>query len=76
MDQVEDPEVLYKVFNWISMDNSRLLLVGIANSLDLTDRVLPRFVSNNFFASLKWQVLISFRCKLFHTVTSKAFYAF
>jgi len=42
MDQVEDPEVLYKVFNWISMDNSRLLLVGIANSLDLTDRVLPR----------------------------------
>lgn len=34
--------ILYTVFEWPSMKNSRVVLVGIANALDLTDRVLPR----------------------------------
>ena len=34
--------VLYTVFEWPALQGSRLALVGIANSLDLTDRVLPR----------------------------------
>ncbi|KAF9181653.1 AAA ATPase [Haplosporangium sp. Z 767] len=38
----KDQEVLYKLFQWSCMDNSRLTLVGIANALDMTDRFLPR----------------------------------
>ena len=44
VDQLEsrDQAVLYTVFEWPALQGSRLALVGIANSLDLTDRVLPR----------------------------------
>ncbi|XP_061446295.1 cell division control protein 6 homolog isoform X2 [Rhineura floridana] len=44
MDQLDSKgqDVLYTVFEWPSFPNSRLVLVGIANALDLTDRILPR----------------------------------
>ncbi|KAI1828566.1 cell division control protein [Xylaria intraflava] len=42
-----DLESLYKVFEWSMQKTSRLLLVGIANALDLTDRFLPRLKSRN-----------------------------
>ncbi|KAK4181596.1 putative cell division control protein [Triangularia setosa] len=43
-----DPESLYRVFEWSLQPNgSRLLMVGIANALDLTDRFLPRLKSRN-----------------------------
>merc|ERR1711974_171156 len=44
VDQLEtkDQAVLYTVFEWPALEGSRLVLCGIANSLDLTDRVLPR----------------------------------
>jgi len=44
VDQLEskDQSVLYTVFEWPALQSSKLVLVGIANSLDLTDRVLPR----------------------------------
>ena len=40
VDQLEskDQSVLYTVFEWPALDGSRLVLCGIANSLDLTDR--------------------------------------
>ncbi|XP_068930324.1 cell division control protein 6 homolog [Petaurus breviceps papuanus] len=44
MDQLESKgqDVLYTLFEWPWLRNSRLVLIGIANSLDLTDRILPR----------------------------------
>jgi len=44
VDQLDskNQSVLYTVFEWPALQHSKLALVGIANSLDLTDRVLPR----------------------------------
>lgn len=38
--------VLYTIFEWPSKQHSKLLLIGIANSLDLTDRLLLRLNAN------------------------------
>lgn len=37
-----DCEVLYAIFEWAMHKSSSIILVGIANALDLTDRFLPR----------------------------------
>ncbi|KAI0018308.1 cell division control protein Cdc6 [Xylariomycetidae sp. FL0641] len=42
-----DLESLYTVFEWSMQKTSHLVLVGIANALDLTDRFLPRLKSRN-----------------------------
>uniref|UniRef100_A0A8C1JU09 Cell division control protein n=1 Tax=Cyprinus carpio TaxID=7962 RepID=A0A8C1JU09_CYPCA len=44
MDQLDSKsqEVLYTIFEWPYLHNSRVCLIGIANALDLTDRILPR----------------------------------
>uniref|UniRef100_F6X8B5 Cell division control protein n=1 Tax=Ciona intestinalis TaxID=7719 RepID=F6X8B5_CIOIN len=44
MDQLDsrNHEVLYTMFGWSALPNSKVILIGIANSLDLTDRILPR----------------------------------
>ncbi|XP_055983885.1 cell division control protein 6 homolog [Sorex fumeus] len=44
MDQLDSKgqDVLYTIFEWPWLSNSRLVLIGIANTLDLTDRILPR----------------------------------
>ena len=33
---------LYRIFEWPFLSNSKLILIGIANALDFTDRLLPR----------------------------------
>ena len=38
----KDQEVLYKLFQWASAKGSRFTLIGIANALDMTERLLPR----------------------------------
>ena len=44
MDQLDSKsqDVLYSLFELPYLAHSKLILVGIANSLDLTDRILPR----------------------------------
>ena len=42
-----DLEILYTLFEWSLHPLSRLILVGIANALDLTDRFLPRLKARN-----------------------------
>lgn len=37
-----DCDVLYTIFEWAMHRSSSLILIGIANALDLTDRFLPR----------------------------------
>ncbi|KAF5275688.1 hypothetical protein FQA39_LY06800 [Lamprigera yunnana] len=43
IDQLDskNQSVLYTIFEWPSKVNSKLILIGIANALDLTDRILP-----------------------------------
>ncbi|CAK4034487.1 Cell division control 6 [Lecanosticta acicola] len=42
-----DLALLYSLFEWSMQTTSRLVLIGIANALDLTDRFLPRLKSRN-----------------------------
>lgn len=42
-----DLEALYTLFEWSLHSSSRLIVIGIANALDLTDRLLPRLKSRN-----------------------------
>ncbi|TKA72116.1 hypothetical protein B0A55_06524 [Friedmanniomyces simplex] len=42
-----DLELLYSLFQWSMLASSRVVLIGIANALDLTDRFLPRLKSRN-----------------------------
>lgn len=47
-----DLSILYSLFEWAFAPNSRLILIGIANALDLTDRFLPRLKARNLKPSL------------------------
>lgn len=47
-----DLEVLYRLFEWSMHRNSNLILIGIANALDLTDRLLPRLKARNLKPTL------------------------
>ncbi|ANB13091.1 AAA family ATPase CDC6 [Sugiyamaella lignohabitans] len=48
----KDQEVLFKIFQWAFINSSNLILIGIANALDLTDRFLPRLRSNGLTPEL------------------------
>ncbi|XP_025423700.1 cell division control protein 6 homolog isoform X1 [Sipha flava] len=37
----KNQSILYKLFEWPTIPQSKLIVIGIANSLDLTDRLLP-----------------------------------
>lgn len=42
-----DLSILYSLFEWAFAPGSRLILIGIANALDLTDRFLPKLRARN-----------------------------
>lgn len=42
-----DLKLLYSLFEWSMQPSSSLILIGIANALDLTDRFLPKLKSRN-----------------------------
>ncbi|KAJ8096836.1 P-loop containing nucleoside triphosphate hydrolase protein [Lipomyces tetrasporus] len=44
----KDQEILYQAFEWTRLRNSNLVLVGIANALNLTSRFLPKLRARNF----------------------------
>lgn len=64
--------VLYHIFEWPSILNSKLILMGIANSLDLTDRLLVRLQTKcelkpkvmHFTAYTKSQIVDIFKSRL------------
>lgn len=43
----KDQDILYRIFGWAGLTNSRVCIIGIANSLDLTQRFLPRLQTKN-----------------------------
>jgi cell division control protein 6 len=45
-------DILYKLFEYPQLEHSRLVLIGIANALDLTKRILPRLAAKNCLCSL------------------------
>ncbi|THX95523.1 cell division control protein [Aureobasidium pullulans] len=47
-----DLKLLYSLFEWSMEPSSSLILIGIANALDLTDRFLPRLKSRNLKPNL------------------------
>lgn len=47
-----DLEFMYKLFEWSLQPSSHLILIGIANALDLTDRFLPRLKARNLKPNL------------------------
>ncbi|KAJ3085178.1 AAA ATPase [Quaeritorhiza haematococci] len=42
-----DQEILYQLFEWPTLPGSRMVLIGIANALDLIERILPRLRAKN-----------------------------
>ncbi|KAG5438616.1 hypothetical protein PCANB_002722 [Pneumocystis canis] len=38
---MKNQEILYQLFEWPTLENSKLIIIGVANTLDLTDRFMP-----------------------------------
>ena len=45
--RTSDNHVLYSLFELSALPNSPLVLLSIANSLDMTDRILPRLMDSH-----------------------------
>ncbi|GBP11851.1 Cell division control protein 6 homolog [Eumeta japonica] len=69
--------ILYNIFEWATWANSRIVLVGVANALDLTERALPRLrpapTTLHFTPYTKEQILDIFVAKLAEEDKSKMF---
>ncbi|KAK9471883.1 P-loop containing nucleoside triphosphate hydrolase protein [Dipodascopsis tothii] len=47
-----DQDVIYQIFEWANLPTSSLVLVGIANTLNLTQRFVPKLRARNFKVDL------------------------
>ena len=47
----KDQSVLYRIFEWTAMQKSTVVVIGMANTLDLTGRFLPRLKALNCTSS-------------------------
>lgn len=73
--------ILYNIFEWPSLPHSKLILVGIANALDLTDRLLVRLQTKcelkpevmHFSAYTKAQIVEIFKSRLEESGVSDLF---
>lgn len=73
--------VLYNIFEWPAKPDSRLILIGIANALDLTDRLLTRLQTKcelkphliQFLPYTKQQLVNIMRYVLEENKTSESF---
>ncbi|KAK9380692.1 P-loop containing nucleoside triphosphate hydrolase protein [Kockiozyma suomiensis] len=48
----KDQGVIYEIFEWTRLQHSSLILIGIANALNLTTRFLPKLKARNFVPEL------------------------
>lgn len=64
-----DQDILYKLFEWPCLENSNMVLIGIANALDMTSRFLPRLKAKQCKnPKTRWlQSLFSLSLISFHT---------
>lgn len=77
----KNQDVLFQIFEWPSLINSKLIVVGIANSLDLTDRLLDRLQTKcelkpkvmHFAAYTKSQIVDIFKSRLEESGASDLF---
>ncbi|KAK9465203.1 P-loop containing nucleoside triphosphate hydrolase protein [Lipomyces arxii] len=44
----KDQEILYQIFAWTKLTDLSLIIIGIANALNLTTRFLPKMKARNF----------------------------
>lgn len=73
--------ILYNIFEWPAKPNSKIILIGIANSLDLTDRLLVRLKVKcelqpkvmQFTAYTKSQIVEIFKSRLEESGVSDLF---
>ncbi|KAK9462759.1 P-loop containing nucleoside triphosphate hydrolase protein [Lipomyces oligophaga] len=48
----KEQDILYRIFEWTKLKNAKLVVIGIANALNLTTRLLPKLKARNFSPEL------------------------
>jgi Cdc6-like AAA superfamily ATPase len=55
--------VMYNLFEWPTRQNSPLIVIAIANTMDLPERMLSNKVSSRMGTTLYWITWVSFNCE-------------
>jgi cell division control protein 6 len=57
----KDQSILYRIFEWTALPNSSCVVIGMANTLDLTGRFLPRLKALHCISFFKVALIIHLR---------------